>query len=728
TPTVSSELISELTAKPGGAPCLAQNTPSTGGHHIIPARAKEPRRVLCKQLRVPKALEDKFEIINTSNGPRFQCKLCVSASLNNPDGSRRKKPKEYGSTTSSTNLKRHLINDHSAPSPAKRKAPRDPTTASSTSLASETAVAEFFARALVPYRMAAEPCFLHLMSSRVGFKRTSLEMKAQVHELNGLLRGLLVELFREIENKFTVTFDNWMNPQMRGYYTVTLHWIHSSPLRRCSVMLDFFYVSPRHGAGEWCAKKLETLLAEFGVGHKLLGGTVDQGGRVKFDSALLGREAVFNNLELAQDGAANRLLEGCAHQQPWVYKIQAGIRRAAEGFYPYLQGVCQLIETINGSKVLLEEFRKAYRQIFNRRVVRQPPSLDVTSYWDGHYVFLKELDHFSPVYVSLQSNPEFKGCASLFPSPELWQHIAAMAGFLQLPAELAAQLGGSTAYLSDAIISYKLLAIHCRSSMEGKDVLDSRGRPIELAASVQLVQQVATSFLGGLSPYGDSLQTPLTLIAYFLDPRVSTDERVTEPTLGYVREELSKKYRTHPSSAAKKSATAKAWEKLYATGATHDVSEETNKFVKTQGLPMDTDLLLWWSDHRKVFPNLYRMAMDYLTIPPASALHEQGIPSRPPSSTGELGWGASRLGSRAWLELLDQLNIGVPTAAKACRPPSEQSSLGVRPVDAPGWGWLGFSRWALCALASKLPRQVIVPISVESSILIFGPWLQVRLM
>ena len=37
----------------------------------------------------------------------------------------------------------------------------------------------------------------------------------------------------------------------------------------------------------------------------------------------------------------------------------------------------------------------------------------------------------------------------------------------------------------------------------------------------------------------------------------------------------------------------------------------------------DFDLLLWWNDHRSAYPTLFRLAIDYLSVPASSAAVER---------------------------------------------------------------------------------------------------------
>ena len=46
----------------------------------------------------------------------------------------------------------------------------------------------------------------------------------------------------------------------------------------------------------------------------------------------------------------------------------------------------------------------------------------------------------------------------------------------------------------------------------------------------------------------------------------------------------------------------------------HELRDELARYLSTDPEQV-TDVLLWWHEHRATFPQLSRMALDYLTIP-----------------------------------------------------------------------------------------------------------------
>ena len=47
-------------------------------------------------------------------------------------------------------------------------------------------------------------------------------------------------------SRFTLTFDGWSNPSLKGFTSVTLHWVPYDKMTMANCVLDFFSVAPGH--------------------------------------------------------------------------------------------------------------------------------------------------------------------------------------------------------------------------------------------------------------------------------------------------------------------------------------------------------------------------------------------------------------------------------------------------------------------------------------------------
>ncbi len=53
--------------------------------------------------------------------------------------------------------------------------------------------------------------------------------------------------------------------------------------------------------------------------------------------------------------------------------------------------------------------------------------------------------------------------------------------------------------------------------------------------------------------------------------------------------------------------------------ASVEVEAQLQVYMQVQPVPNDTDPLMWWKQHQEEFPDLTRMARQYLTVPATSA-------------------------------------------------------------------------------------------------------------
>lgn len=109
---------------------------------------------------------------------------------------------------------------------------------------------------------------------------------------------------------------------MIEYFVVTLHWIHTEPLQRCQVILDYFTVNSGKGVSARCAVFLEGLAEDFGLTCKITISVTDNKSDAISTAVNLGR-----SLALTSD-AVLVIDPNSLHIWCWVHSIQLGIRKA----------------------------------------------------------------------------------------------------------------------------------------------------------------------------------------------------------------------------------------------------------------------------------------------------------------------------------------------------------------------------------------------------------------
>ena len=95
-------------------------------------------------------------------------------------------------------------------------------------------------------------------------------LRRNILKLYVLLKRGLGQLLQDMESKISITFDGWSNSQMRGYTSVTAHWVEESTMNIESTLLSFFHVASGDGQGTRTGQELFRMLRSFDIDTKLL--------------------------------------------------------------------------------------------------------------------------------------------------------------------------------------------------------------------------------------------------------------------------------------------------------------------------------------------------------------------------------------------------------------------------------------------------------------------------
>jgi hypothetical protein len=69
-------------------------------------------------------------------------------------------------------------------------------------------------------------------------------VKWRILEMYVVLKLLVVAYFVSFSSRVSLTYDGWSSPSVKGFYSVTVHWMDRAKFRISSTTLDFFYAPP----------------------------------------------------------------------------------------------------------------------------------------------------------------------------------------------------------------------------------------------------------------------------------------------------------------------------------------------------------------------------------------------------------------------------------------------------------------------------------------------------
>ncbi|OQR88583.1 hypothetical protein ACHHYP_06738, partial [Achlya hypogyna] len=238
-----------------------------------------------------------------------------------------------------------------------------------------------------------------------------------------------------------------------------------------------------------------------------------------------------------------------------------------------------------------------------------------------------------------------------------WESLEAVDLFLRVPAQISTIVGASkVCSVSLAYGANHKMIKHCNANLD-------HANPVIADASEKMLAKLVGHAAG--------LNCEAASITKFLDPRCARD--TTKPEFQAERQVIEKVMAVPryvgvnlPDDDVLPSGKGDELN-LLGVSATNDVTFDNNEIDRYAALPQvdkDADLLEWWRSHKLVYPVLYKIAMDYLSIPVTS------VPSKRANSAAKSVFeGRDNLGdnmfkaqmcAQSWLQLAKALDFPLP--------------------------------------------------------------------
>ena len=265
-----------------------------------------------------------------------------------------------------------------------------------------------------------------------------------------------------------------------------------------------------------------------------------------------------------------------------------------------------------------------YRQLFKtfNHQDREPPRLDVITRWNSTYIMIKESLAAKNIIELVMHNDEFKtDFENVFVTPEDFCQLPAVAEFLATPAKISTFLGGDVGYctISRAIAANKLLMDHCQKFLSHEN---------------KLITEAAKKIMEQKADYGAFIHSTPAKIAQFVDPRSrpamdSLDFTLLKSQINNLLDDYSnipgsqEQVGDVTEEAPAKDNDELMWLAAYPGGTQAPALGEVERFVISAVADLKCDIIEWWASRQADFPNLSRLALDYLAIPASSVPAER---------------------------------------------------------------------------------------------------------
>ena len=113
----------------------------------------------------------------------------------------------------------------------------------------DSATVQYIVQSELPHTHAASESFKHFASSLApGYiPKSARTIKRRILEMYIVLKQMMIVYFQTFSSKVSITFDGWSNSSLKGFFSVTLHWVCPEILAIQDCILDFFHVTSGKG-------------------------------------------------------------------------------------------------------------------------------------------------------------------------------------------------------------------------------------------------------------------------------------------------------------------------------------------------------------------------------------------------------------------------------------------------------------------------------------------------
>ena len=313
-----------------------------------------------------------------------------------------------------------------------------------------------------------------------GYQHKSARtIKRHILQIYVVLKLMIIALLTESElSRFTLTFDGWSNPSLKGFTSVTLHWMPYATMKMSNCVLDFFYVAPGHHVSRRVYDHIMDTLHAFMIGQRLLAIVTDNGA----DAVAAGKLIARKILEF--HGVTVYPLRCIVHN------FELGVKNVFQDLRSMITAIRDVFDFVRCSKVRRAAFRKFCVAAFGKSY--EPPTLDSKTRWSSTYHLLLRMIALKKPFVNLLNDDDFNrddsSSAPMEISTRDWAICHKLCAFLEVPSKINEELCGQDyPTISLAIPASDAMLMHCTKYANDQDetlnnaVVITRGRSSQQA-------------------------------------------------------------------------------------------------------------------------------------------------------------------------------------------------------------------------------------------------------
>lgn len=448
-----------------------------------------------------------------------------------------------------------------------------------------------------------------------------------------------------ISGLFSLTIDGWSSRKMDGYIVITIHWIDDTWTMQNSLLEFIHFPSPHNSVTTY--ELILNVLEKYNLINKIKSITTDNGpempGAIEYLRSKINSNGVT---ELNKDW----------HVRCICHIINLSVKDAIKSISSNIDKLRNLIKSIRYSIGLRAEFKRI-QLVFGSTIASDVPGLDVDNRWNSLFEMIKKAYALKDVFQALTEKQEYKvRLQDDALSEQEWELLLVYKNFFE-DAKINTTFASSANYPAISLqpLIYKYLINHCDNTINGT------------IPESNLLKDAATKMKTKLQKYQPFLESELSKIALFLDPR-DNNESTTTHIKAIVRQILENKY----GYLFRNSEQLTKKRNILFCGNVNSVSQFTGDEIDdycnytSRGCDDSIDILLWWKTIGSVrFPKLSLLAKDThmamaSSVPSESAFSDSGQTVTPHRSNLSHSNIENVMKLRSWLKFKDRLSVEEP--------------------------------------------------------------------
>lgn len=420
-------------------------------------------------------------------------------------------------------------------------------------------------------------------------------------------RQKLAEKLKNNKSKISFTTDIWTSPATQSYMAVTAHFIDED-WKLMSTLLDFDHLEGPHTGQNIANMYHEIVDVKFKLSDKVLAITCDN--------------ANNNNEFIRRYSEMNKQFSPDNRVRCYAHILNIAVQSCMKIKENSISRLRSGLVSIKRSTTRMERLKELCETV-NPKVRYLKPILDVSTRWNSTADMLERaIELRSPLEIAFgelqRSSKEHK---DLELRNADWAIFHEYLSFLKPYRELTVLVCGDKFPSQSLVIPYHKLLI--------ANVVKTMNSP----TSTDLLKKCAQAAKSKLDEY-EPPSGLSSIIASVLDPRLKTETSLqsllndkiqsVEHLMRLVNDEYIRVYA--PKSASNHVNDDPVEDSLSGMLFKRrkvDVSDEFIAYRRQPPVDGKADPVDWWRQHQEEFPNLSRMARDYLSIAASSASSER---------------------------------------------------------------------------------------------------------